>query len=260
MIRRNVTTEKGQADWLLISQVDHARLSGELAEHWCGVTAQAGSALLPLVAREELLPAIYHHDDGWADWEQAPQVDFQTGRPLTFTEMPLPLALQIWRGSIARALQIGPLAAWVVASHFTALLGRSHEAQQPLAVAWLGEFELLRNYWLRTWATAHPAQHTLEQAETALHQLQLFDLLSLWLCMAERTEAHELATPGEAPLTLTPLPHSDLITMRPWPLAVKELELSVTGRLVPVRAYTDGDALAAVPPATQSLTWRITSH
>ena len=96
MIRRNVTTENGQPGWLLISQVEHARISGEFAESWID-SPTANVTFLPLINPEELLPAIYHHDDGWQDWEKSPEVDPQTGRPLAFTEMPLEVALEIWR-------------------------------------------------------------------------------------------------------------------------------------------------------------------
>jgi hypothetical protein len=34
MIRRNQTDDDGQAAWLLISQIEHARLSGEMAAAW----------------------------------------------------------------------------------------------------------------------------------------------------------------------------------------------------------------------------------
>ena len=59
----------GAAIWLLVSQVEHARISGELVRHW----------------REEFSPdvvdAIAHHDDGWSEWENEPKLN-STGRQL----------------------------------------------------------------------------------------------------------------------------------------------------------------------------------
>ncbi|MGC1273903.1 MAG: DUF3891 family protein [Planctomycetaceae bacterium] len=79
--------------FLLISQVDHARLAGALAESW-GNRRVAG---LPLA--EWLVPAIRDHDEGWRNWEASPTVT-AGGRPRTFTEMPTAEATVLWSVSI----------------------------------------------------------------------------------------------------------------------------------------------------------------
>src|SRR5689334_22023337 len=101
MIRRPQPGVDSQPQWVLISQVEHARVSGELAEHW------AAGALAP---RDELVATIYHHDDGWREWEQRPDVDPEPGRPRAFTEMPLADSLVIWQRSIDAAARLGNLA------------------------------------------------------------------------------------------------------------------------------------------------------
>ncbi|HUG91584.1 MAG TPA: DUF3891 family protein [Planctomycetaceae bacterium] len=94
MIRR----EHGR-DWLLISQIDHARLAGALAEAW-NFTGTRFAAL-----RDDLVQAVRQHDEGWAAWEQLPAVDPESGRPRDFTEMPMPEATGIWGRSIAFCLE-----------------------------------------------------------------------------------------------------------------------------------------------------------
>src|SRR5687768_8556541 len=79
--------------WLLISQVDHARLAGDLAAAWGNETVPG----LPLA--EWLVPAIRDHDEGWRNWEAAPTVTDE-GRPRPFTEMPAAEAAAIWDVSI----------------------------------------------------------------------------------------------------------------------------------------------------------------
>ncbi len=63
MIRRELKLNDGAAVWLLVSQVEHARMSGELVRNW----------------REEFSPdvveAIAHHDDGWADVGERAEVE-----------------------------------------------------------------------------------------------------------------------------------------------------------------------------------------
>src|SRR5262245_14152569 len=77
MIRREVKLSGDTALWLLISQVDHARVSGELVRNW----------------KEEFSPevveAIAHHDDGWATWESVPKLNPAIGAPYSFLEMPV---------------------------------------------------------------------------------------------------------------------------------------------------------------------------
>ena len=88
MIRRDQNDR-----WLLISQLEHARLAQDLASTW-GNTHVKG---LPLL--DWLLPAIRDHDDGWLEWEQSPKYDAD-GRPISFTEMPADDSVEIWTRSI----------------------------------------------------------------------------------------------------------------------------------------------------------------
>jgi hypothetical protein len=169
MIRREITNVDGTEIWLLISQVEHARVSGELARHW----------------REEfshdVLNAIAHHDDGWAAWEASPKMNPASGAPFSFLEMPLPAALVIWDHSIAAGGEYGPLAAYIVAGHFYNLLSNSENSKDPLAVAWLTAKRKHRTAWLDEWVRAEPS-HTLDYAKHAQQMLLIADLFSLWLC------------------------------------------------------------------------------
>lgn len=88
MIRRN----QGN-DWLLISQLEHARIAAELAEAW------NDAELIHFPHRAELLSAVRHHDDGWAVWESKPTIN-DDGEPREFTEMPMSVAMSIWIRSI----------------------------------------------------------------------------------------------------------------------------------------------------------------
>ena len=89
MIRRDAGD-----DWLLISQIDHAHLAAEIASAW------GNDDVDPLPMADLLVPAIRDHDDGWRDWESAPQIDPDLGWPRNFTEMPMRDATEIWSKSI----------------------------------------------------------------------------------------------------------------------------------------------------------------
>lgn len=252
MIRRE-ELHGGRASWILISQVDHAHLAADLAEHF------GAGGVLPLVEPEQLLPAVRHHDDGWQGWEQQPQIDPRRGVPYDFTEMPLRDSLDIWRGSIAAAAAIGPLAGYVVSGHFSVLLGRSRDSggsavEDPAAAeAFLQQQELRRRTWLDEWGGGDSG--AAERAETALAQLQALDLWSLWLCCAPRSEPTELDFPGTR---LRLVPRGDgLVEVSPWPLRVEQLTVRVAGRRVAAGKYPDWPALEAAGPVPVELGWRL---
>ena len=191
MIRRDVQLDNGEPGWLLFSQVEHARLSGVLASR-CVSTFRL---LRDLDAdqKEEVLRAITHHDDGWAEWERQPRLD-ESGRPLSFRELPLEQSLEISTRSIGVAEGIGPLAAWMVAGHFVALFKKSDRTEHTSEEErWLIEVETKRDQWLSGWQQKAPQQNTVQAADDALLTLQVFDAMSLWLCsVADGSDGGEL--------------------------------------------------------------------
>jgi hypothetical protein len=259
MIRRDDSTSGGRPGWALISQVEHARLSGEMATAW-------GSSACPkLEYRREMLPAIFQHDDGWAEWERHPGVDPANGRPLNFTEMRLDESLAIWQRSISAAAGSGPLAGYVVSGHFSALLRHQNawqkmgSAHHDQARSFLDEQDRRRTDWLAQWQSHSPASRTEAAAEKGLHWLQFFDALSLWLCMARRAEPHAMPIPGGGELRLTPFVSNpakgERIGLAPWPFSRPELPLGLSGRCVPVGHYRTSAELVDAPSATIMLNW-----
>jgi hypothetical protein len=263
MIRRECRSPDAPgAQWILISQVDHARLSARLAEHW------GAGGVSELVARKELLWAIRHHDDGWREWEQAPDIEPRLGRPRSFTEMEVPDSLEIWSRSIKGAAEFGPLAGYVVAGHFCALARRydanwrNNERYRPAAERFLAAHENLMDSCLHAWQSRRPSEHTPDRARLALAQLQMFDLLSLWFCCSEATEPEELETPGGATIRLVPQPSrsdgADHVGFSPWPFTVDRMEdLVILGRAVPVRHYKTAAEMPTGKPQIVRLRWHL---
>lgn len=238
MIRR----EAGRK-WVLISQVDHAHLAGDLAEAW------GAEPFEPLAA--ELVAGVRHHDDGWAQWERAPKVDPELGRPIAFTEMKLDDALSIWRTSIESARQLGHLAGYAVAGHFSALLQRygswqKHAADKALALNFLAECEHKMTEWGHAWQAADPAHRDDGSLARAVVFLQLFDALSLWLCMAPRSEPQTFEPPTGPSVTVVPAT-AETFGVRPWPFRDARLELAVPGDRIAIAHYGSAADLAAAP-------------
>ncbi|REJ97194.1 MAG: DUF3891 family protein [Planctomycetota bacterium] len=257
-IRRTATDPHGRPTWVLISQVEHARISGELATRWHEDVFVSPSA------RAQLVATAYHHDDGWLAWEEAPGVDPDEARPTSFTEMRLTDSLPIWRASIERCAEFGPLAAATTAAHFVFLLRQSDAASRGaddavMAEQWLAEFEARIGQWRRQWQQ-QATVNTATAADEALILLQLWDRMSLWLCCAAQHEPLELATAHE-PLKMIPLSHDETqpleVALAPWPLTVDVLETSVPGRAIPVGQYADAEALAGAAPRSVEVCWRL---
>ncbi len=248
MIRRDVPrgSEK-PGRWLLISQPEHARLSYELAASWGNETVpplvcppdEADHSLAGV--RRELLAAILHHDDGWLGWSDSPLIDPEHGRPYAFTEMPTAEAQRIWTDSIAACRGHGPLAGWVVASHFSALQSK-RDGDYPEWIAWLEETDAQRAGWLAEWLAASE-HHTQELADRCLAWLQAFDWISLWLCCrCPVMPGDELVEPltvggdetGWPAVSFTPC-SAGVVRIEPFPLGPQRFKLRVTGYLLPIR-------------------------
>jgi Protein of unknown function (DUF3891) len=256
MIRRDLPADgEMPARWVLIPQIEHAHLAGRLAEHW------GAGAFAPLQPKDELLWAVYHHDDGWRDWDQAPDVDPKQGQPRAFTEMEIDASTAIWSDSIDEAARAGNLQGYLVAGHFCAL-GRRAAAWKNADPAWqraerfLDHYEAQMQSWLKDWQDESPAKNTEAVARLALAHLQFFDSLSLWFCCAQASEPDAVPTPGGVELSLEPQ-DARHVRLVPWPLDVGQLNLEVPGREVAAGHYSSREALAAAPSQPVLLSWQL---
>ena len=256
MIRREIRPPGQDPQWLLISQVEHARLSAQLAERCLdqfGQPAQEGSDLTAV--RQELLAAILHHDDGWSTWDKYPQLDPEHHRPPSFREMPLEKVLPIWSGSIEAAAELGNLAGLIVADHFLALFDATDkETETAAAKSWQSEMVARKAQWFADWREANPVLHSAALAAEALQWLQLLDVMSLWLCsacpgedepLAELPVSYHFGQDGFLEVTLKCADSPGCVTVTPWRFDGAELAMEVNGYVAPARPYENVAALKA---------------
>jgi hypothetical protein len=251
MIRRDHIDACRNAGWLLVSQIEHARLAGALARAWRRPLLQ-----LPPDSAEDVLAAIDHHDDGWETWEESPAVDSETCRPVAFDEMPQDQALAIWRESIRRCAALGPLAALTVAGHFCTLLRRFRAKTEARTQGFLEDYDARCDRWLVAWKSRNPGEHSPQDARRAVAWLQYFDAMSLWFCCAPAAKAHESLTPTGTAVCYRPA-ESGTVSVDPWPFADIEIQLTASGDWVPAARYEDAASLEAAPHRSHDLHWRL---
>jgi hypothetical protein len=260
MIRR----ETGSA-FFLITQEDHARLSGQLAERF-------GNALFAKPQpREATLTGIRLHDAGWPLHDDEPTLN-AAGLPLDVFEVPRAIALKVWSASAERAAAVDPYAGLLVSLHALALsiyaTSRASMQQEPFDIDQLAERfevnkfqhrEVERQEQLRRqlgMRTDLPLMHGLAEPNASAEEdqltgnfrlLQAMDLISLCLCCTQppANQTHEVQQqPGQTPITLNLGRDADgAVTVDPWPFDQPRLELSVPFRRVAEKAFKDDDEL-----------------
>jgi hypothetical protein len=279
MIRRDINMADGAAGWALIPQVEHARISAQLAERCLGRFGAGANRSASDDAedcasiRAEVLAAIRCHDDGWAEWEQCPRLDPELRRPLSFMELEPAEAITIWTRSIGSAERYGPLAGWMVAGHFLRLLRKWDAAlREAFPRRWLDDTEQRRADWLAQWQQVDPEHRTPEIAEEALEWLWTFDEVSLWFCSscpsredlpAKRIPPYVAGAATPVELKLSAIIAADareaaggMATAIPYRFVGSPIDLIAPGRLVKAGRYRDCDELFAASELI-ALHWRL---
>src|SRR4051794_21366437 len=101
-------------EFLLITQHDHAQLSGKLATHLGNETFSPPSPY------RESVDGIALHDCGWPLHDDNPTLSAQ-GQPLHVLESPMSVATRVWSESARRAAEVDPYTGLLVSLHVLAL-------------------------------------------------------------------------------------------------------------------------------------------
>jgi hypothetical protein len=230
---------------LVIGQLSHAWLSGQLAREW-------GNARFGAVApREEIVLGAGQHDIGWAHVDLEPRLNYETGLPRSFLETTVEEHLAIWRDAPEVLLSQSAYAALVVSLHGAALSelrARNMPQDAPALRAHIGT-ERARQQELRALLGVSAGQ-----SERVQRQMWTWDGLSLALChgwpeftarevpTADGLVEIELRERGEATFTLDP-----------WPFAATQVEARCEARRIDAR-YTDEAAMRAAVARAAPLT------
>ncbi|HEY7299352.1 MAG TPA: DUF3891 family protein [Xanthobacteraceae bacterium] len=246
---------------VLIAQTNHAELSGMFAAHWGNETFAR-----PQPYHSVVRGTIYH-DAGWYRYEARPAYDVAAKRTPSFGQVPPdPAQLAAYQWAIDWMSGIDPYAGLLISRHRTGLwrgrYGRIrnppprqaspgdlvaafvevNEARQEQALAKLDRDAFLTNY----------------------HNLQIWDLLSLHLCLAQEPQGqtfepvltdYDPAVRKDVRMKLTPL-SGGRFELDPYPFDVRPLDVHYLYKHLPTHVFPAEDAFleayyAAVPQLRQ---------
>lgn len=247
---------------LCINQTTHALMAAEFCRHW-GNGDFAKPSPYDLV-----MNAIAQHDNGWYEWELAPEID-ANGAPLAFIPGPTYAEkLPIWQRGIDRAAAQHPYMGLMASRHATLLymgdLQRLQGDELRATEAFIAKQEEWTNE-VRQWlagdaelyrATSEPVL----MSHTRL--LQFGDSSSLQVVMPwsnERLFAHCPVDFAGTCTSITLRWQGQEITFDPWPFGVDHFTVSIHSRLLDQSIFPSHAAyqaaLAAAPLHT--LAWRV---
>ena len=132
----------------LVTQPDHAELSGHLAAHWGNEAFTQPGHYAPVPDPERLRAAVVfaaaQHDNGWWEWEAAPELDGADGLPLGLDAGAERAGFERWRRGVRRFPE-APFASLLIAMHAHRLVALSSKSSPPEerepAAAFLAELE-----------------------------------------------------------------------------------------------------------------------
>lgn len=238
----------------LFDQDDHAALCGEMADAWGAPPFGPAPEAVRLAART--------HDSGWPEWDRAPRLDPDTGRPHPYSHMPPEDYLAVWRRGLARGWDRGEGAGLLVSLHAMrffagrkraedrALLARER-ARQAEALAALGA------------AGADP--EALPEPYATWHAWVFFwDALSLFLCegwSSPWSTAVPVTAGGERVEVRAERADEGIggrVRVDPFPF-VRELGVEAPARVIPSREYhTQAELDEALSAARgRRVVWRL---
>jgi hypothetical protein len=253
------------SEFLLITQDDHARLSGHLAAHY-------GNARFAVPSpRRDVVEAVTRHDAGWELHDSEPTLNPQQW-PLHVFETPPQISAKVWSESVRRAREHGPYCALLVSLHTLALsaLQQQHYSavdlrpRHAMELFELNKFqqrqieiqeELRAMLGLRTDLplTIGLAKRRTSEAEDLLlsnyHILKAMDQVSLALLCSGNpfaTIENISSRPGAEPQHLSVGYMGEwAVKVSPWPFDADRIETQVPLRRVPAERFADDQAFRA---------------
>lgn len=243
---------------VLIRQVDHGLLSGEVARRWGNARFQRPEPLEPVVLASAL------HDEGWREQDEVPLFDARARAPLHWRDIDVASHVVFYAEGIGRVAARDPYAGLLVSMHGAGIYLRRYGTYQvkmtKLAGAdrepidrFVAEQEAEQVRLKRVVWTPEVRRAEFERTLWFHYELlQIWDRLSLFVCLNDpRRPAQDRL--GPMPVTAAG-PVLELhvraagdgrIELDPYPFDTPSLETVVAARAIPDRPYETADDVRA---------------
>lgn len=237
--------QERDAALLIFRQTDHALLSGSFADFW-------GNELIPTPSRREsTVVAASRHDDGWSQWELAPRLG-PHGGPVDFIHIPRSEHVELYKRGIDLVESEDDYAGLLASLHGERLYTRPFfpgmdpqirnlkGSDLELATAYV-EGERKRQERLLGKVGGNGAR---DDSEEGWRLLQVWDRLSLLVCMEELNEGAERKMPpiasknGDVEIMARGTPAGEL-QLDPYPFREPGMEFDIAGVRTPKKRWPD---------------------
>ena len=234
---------------VMITQNDHAKLSGLFAAHWGNEQFERPHPLVSTVR------AAQYHDAGWLRYETKPYFDPSTGKTPNFREVPNDRTqLESYQWALDWVTAIDGYAGLLVSKHRTGLWqSRYGVIKQPSFPSRGKLSDEIIAFIARNEMKQKAIGAAFDQHEVAVNYqlLQVWDLMSLYLCTQERLKEEAIEpvptryVEGEGLcLRLTPL-SPGRIAIDPFPFDQSPFKVNVVYRRLPESRFADAHAFEA---------------
>jgi hypothetical protein len=235
---------------VMITQNDHAQLSGLFAAHWGNETFEKPRPYPSLVR------AAMFHDRGWIRYETSPQLNLETGKTPNYREVPndkTQLEAFAWAGDWLSA--IDPYAGLMITKHRSGLWqGRYGVITHPPAIQRGTLPQAIQDFIAKSEAKQKVAAETFDANELAINYnlLQVWDMMSLYICSTEVLKPDRIEpvpigySDGKGlPLRLTPV-EPQVIALDPYPFDQPSLTTNLIFRRLTQTKFADSAELQSV--------------
>jgi hypothetical protein len=241
---------------IVISQKEHADLSGQFAAQWGN---DDFDKLEPRLGMEQ---AAAHHDDGWENWDRNPVLDPKTKKPYDFYQLPTAQTLKIHEETIQHSKNLDLYARLMISMHRSGLCYERYGTERGWEVRTATRKEGL-NPELKRFADDQEAWQSKAKKELydsgnglslaseshiwANYKLiQVFDRLSLFMCW-EKAEGKISPTPKNDAIDVELLlqrPSQSLLKVNPWPFGKHTFDVQLNTHVIENREYENSDDVA----------------